>query len=137
MDRGLRGLPDTHQPTYHPLAPITLFFHLSLFSRLHFFPPPILIPCAAVRKKNTNLASFLERSRWDVGREGRAENLSGVGVVYPRRAVLFSSQPRTLGAPISPREAQGCAFNQAGRGLAQHNQSRITGGEDGEAGGGR
>lgn len=62
-----------------------------------------------------------------MGREGRAENLSGVGVVYLRRAVLFSSQPHTLGAPISPREAQGCAFNQAGGGLAQHNQSRITG----------
>lgn len=62
-----------------------------------------------------------------MGREGRAENLSGVSVVYLRRAVLFSSQPRTLGAPISPREAQGCAFNQAGGGLAQHNQSRITG----------
>lgn len=91
MDRGLCRLPDTHQPTFSPLAPITLFPSVSRQSSTLLHSCCSFLERGAAKKTQSILSSVFEKSRWDEERHEQEKNFSRAGVVYLLRAVLFSS----------------------------------------------
>lgn len=92
MDRGLCRLPDTHQPTYSPLAPITLFLSVSLQSSS--LPHSRCSFLALWCSKKLPCQPF-EKSRWNTESSREEDNLSRASAVYLLRAISFSSQPHT------------------------------------------